>query len=56
MNLYRYLSEKSIVNVYLHTDKPTSAFVSYSLQPLNTVLQIKMLVNKSLTIVYGSLQ
>lgn len=56
MNLYRYLSEKSIVNVYLQADKLTSAFVSYNLQPLNTVLQKKTLVNKSLTIVYGSLQ
>ena len=52
MNLY--LSAKSIVIVYLQTDKLRLAFVKYSLQSLNIVLQMKTIVNGSLTIVYKS--
>ena len=52
MNLY--LSAKSIVIVYLYTDKLRLAFVKYSLQSLNIVLQMKNIVNGSLTIVYNS--
>ena len=52
MNLY--LSAKSIVIVYLKTDKLRLAVVKYSLQPLNIVLQMKTIVHESLTIVYNS--
>ena len=45
---------KSIVIVYLKTDKLRLAVVNYSLQSLNIVLQMKTIVNGSLTIVYNS--
>jgi hypothetical protein len=50
--LYKFIS-KSIVIVYLKTDNLRLAVVNYSLQSLNLVLQMKTLVNESLTIVYN---
>ena len=48
------LSAKSIVIVYLKTDKLRLAFVKNSLQSLNIVLQMKTIVNGAQTIVYNS--
>lgn len=54
MNLQNLnLSAKSIVNVYLQTEKLRFAFVNYSLQSLDMDLQIKTIGNKSLNIVCG---
>jgi hypothetical protein len=53
-NVNLCLSAKSIVIVYFKPDKLRLAFVKYSLQSLNIVLQMKTIVNGSLTIVYNS--